>query len=404
MPIILFLAAQVIVPDPEGVYIDTEGVLQARDTGEHKRLTDLRKEARKLERQDSLVYVSLPRLFAEARELIETGKPLPDRIRHLDGMTRLRYVFVFEDDLVIAGPAEPFDATVPFRPLGKLSGRPVLHLDDLVTALRTDGAFGCTIVLTQEVIDRIGAKRKEVTADLKSAKTRPAAIAAMAEAGGTQEVQFFGAIEPSSRFAFVCVEADYHLKRLALGLDRVKGLASYMSLQETPDKTHRFWFETKYDALAASADGTAYELRGPSLQIRTRRTFSKDEDSPSDVAKRFTDAASARMDKLSEEVLPFADLANCTDLALAAALIREDKLAERAGWDLSWVLKSYPVGAMEVPKSAQTLVNCAMNGSMLILTSGGVLLDVGGAVRERVEAAPGAPARRPEASTLVTPR
>lgn len=400
----LLLALQAIVPDPEGVYLDADAVLQARDTAEHKRLAELRRAARKLEKQDNLVYVSLPRIFAEARACVEAGKPLPDRVRYLDGMTRLRYVFVYEDDLVIAGPAEPFEADVPFRPLGKLSGRPVLHLDDLVTAMRTEGAFGCTIVLTQEVIDRVGAKRKEVTAELKSPKTRAAAIAAMAEAAGTQEVQFFGAIEPSSRFAFVCVEADYHLKRLALGLDKVSGLASYLSLQKEPDKTHRFWFEAQYDALAATADGTAFELRGPSLQIRTRRTFTKDEDAPSEVAKRFTDAASARMDKLSEEVLPIADLANCTDLALVAALIRSDKLADRAGWDAAWILRDYPIGTMEVPKSAQTLVNASMNGSMLILTSGGVLLDVSGAAQNRIEAAPGAPARRPEGSTLVIPR
>ena len=66
-----------------------------------------------------MVYVSLPRLFAEARAKLDAGEKLPDDIRYLRGMTKLRYVFVYPDDkdLVIAGTAEPIDADFPGRPV-----------------------------------------------------------------------------------------------------------------------------------------------------------------------------------------------------------------------------------------------------------------------------------------------
>jgi len=162
-----------------GVYIDAEGVL--RSTGKpDDRLDALRAKAAKLPKDDKLVYVSLPRIFAEARKFREKGEPLPPEVRFLGGMVRLRYVFVFpeEKDLVIAGPAEPFDVDVAYRPLGRYTGRPVLQLDDLVTALRrvgpggSAGALGCTLEITQEIADRITRRRRSGTGRRRTSSGR----------------------------------------------------------------------------------------------------------------------------------------------------------------------------------------------------------------------------------------
>lgn len=412
-------AQGVIIPDPEGVYVDPNGVLKSRSQTTNKRLSELRKAAAKLQKDDQLCYISLPRLFAEARKTLEAGRPLPDRIRYLGGMVELKYVFVYpkEKDIVIAGPAEPFDSSVPFRPLGKYTGRPVLQLDDLVTALRTCGpgrtanAFGCTIQLTQDVVDRVRKKKKELTRLARDPKRRREMADAMAEAGGLQKVVFFG-LQSDSRYAFVCAEADYHLKRFALGLDRspVKQVKSYLAMQETPDKSHRFWFETRYDTLLVSKDGNAFELRGPSLQIKTRRSFTVDQDEKATaIARRFTSRASRHFEKLSESILPFADLANLADLALVAALIGTDKLHEKIGWDLSWVTdpKGYPAATMAVPKNALTLVNYHAGARMVIFSSGGVRLSLGEAVKNRAPDEKGTlkeNSRRPDEKSWILSR
>jgi hypothetical protein len=94
--------------DPQGVHVDAKGVLRNRTTDPDPRLAELWKNAKSLYKDGKFLYVSLPRLFAEARRAVEGGKGIPVDLRSLGGMTRLQYVFVYPDskDLVIAGPAE----------------------------------------------------------------------------------------------------------------------------------------------------------------------------------------------------------------------------------------------------------------------------------------------------------
>src|SRR5688572_10580766 len=274
--LVLVSAAPQQITPTLGVYIDAEGVLHT--TGKpDERLTALREKAAKLPKDDKLVYISLPKIFAEARRLKEKGEPLPADIRHLGGMTRLKYVFVFPDekDLVIAGPAEPFDLDVPYRPLGYLTGRPVLHLDDLATTLRhvgpggRTGALGCTLEVTQDIYDRIRKKTKEVGPKAPTIGNRRA-TELISEAAGPQPVKYIG-LAPDNRYAAVCIEADYLLKMFGLGLvdSPTPKVKSYMALSTTAGTPHRFAFECAYDPMGVSTDGLAYELRGASLKVVT---------------------------------------------------------------------------------------------------------------------------------------
>ena len=379
-----------------GVYIDAEGVL--RSTGKpDERLDALRAKAAKLPKDNKLVYISLPRIFAEARKHREKGEPLPSDIRFLGGMVRLKYVFVYPDekDLVIAGPAEPFDVDVAYRPLGRLTGRPVLQLDDLVTALRSvgpggqAGALGCTLEVTQEIFDRIQKKTKEVGPKAATIGNRRASEL-IAEAGGPQPVKYIG-LAPDNRYAAVCIEADYLLKMFGLGLidSPTPKVKSYMALSTLAHKPHRFAFECAYDPMGISTDGLAYELRGNSLKVESslysveKQDVKEGEISP--AATYFTRDLSRHFEEVSRHIPAFADLANLSDLAVLAALIGRDELHTKAGWDLAWVLdrtacKLEPVTA---PKSAQTLCNYRQSGSLTVFVAGGVLLAPASWVKER---------------------
>lgn len=394
--------------DPDGVYIDPEGVLRTRKVEDGKRLRDLRAAAKKEKAAGGLAFVSLPRLLAEARAAVEAGGKVPEELRLLGGIVRLQYVFVYPDakDLVIAGPAEPVDSSFPGRPVGKITGRPALQVDDLVVALRTCGpgkvqnAFGCTIELTAEVQKKLLEQWDKIKGDVKNQPAkRKELFAGLAAAGGLQPVEFFN-LTPETRFAFVCLEADYLLKRHALGLDLtpVKLAPSHLSLMTSTKKVaHRFWFETRYDPIRASADGNAFEIRGPSLQIKTRRKFSDDADDAEPEAKRYADAATEHFPKLAEALLPWADLANLSDLSLLAALIAADRLDQKAGWDLQWTLSGYPVPKVAVPESAGVLVNYSTTSNLLLWAGGGVKLSMAEAVKAReADAAVASKAARPE--------
>jgi hypothetical protein len=379
-----------------GVFIDAQGVL--RTTGKpDDRLETLRAKAAKLPKDDKFVYISLPRVLAEARALQEKGESLPSEIRHLGGMVRLKYVFVYPDekDLVIAGPAEPFDVDVPYRPLGKYTGRPVLHLSDFVTALRHVGpggptpALGCTLEITPEIFDRIQKKTKEVGPKApKIGNTRACEL--IAEAGGPQPVKYIG-LEPNNRYAAVCIEADYLLKMFGLGLfdSPSRKVKSYMALSTSAHKPHRFAFECAYDPMGVSPDGLAFELRGTSLKVDTslysveHQAVKEGEIAP--AAKYFARDLSRHFEDVSRHIPAFADLANLSDLAVLSALIAKEELHTKAGWDLAWTLApdGFKTDSVAAPTSALTLCNYRQYGNTTIFVAGGVLLSPGSFVKDR---------------------
>ena len=369
--------------DPQGVHVDAEGVLRSKTVDSDPRLAELWKSAKNLKKDDRLLYISLPRLFAEARKTVEAGKPLPDEIRYLGGMTKLQFIFVYpeEKDVVIAGPAEPFDTKVPYRPLGLVTGRPVLHFDDLVVALRAFASerkpdrLGCDIQITQEIADRIS---KKITAVGPAAQVTgfKKAAEAVAEAGGPQPVKFYG-VDPETRFAFVCVEADFRLKQLALGIyaSPVVKVLSYRNLMEKPEAAHRFSLESNYDALLVSPSGRAFQLKGPSLKIGgglLGKPDSKDEDM-SPAARKFKSLCNENFEALLRHIVCWSDLANLGDLSVLAALVGGE-VKEKAALDLSWVLdaKACAVARMAAPKSAMTQCSYKSDGKMAIFISGGV--------------------------------
>lgn len=374
------------IPDPQGVDLDAEGVIRLRETAVDPRLAEIRKKGVK---QGDLCYVSLPRLLAEAKKCVDEGRPIPDSIRYLGGLVKIQYVFVYpeEGDLVLAGRAEPFDTKVPFRPLGHLSGRPVLHLDDLIVALRACSSgkipprIGCDIEVTKEIVERCQAKLKELTPKAQEMGGKKVAEA-IAQAGGNQAVVYYS-IPADSRFAVVCAEADYLLKQLALGLLKspVSKVRSYNNMITKPERHHRFSLDSSYDALLVSPEGDAFELRGPSLKINTgllQRLGSQDGEM-SNAAKDFMNSCNKHFDEMSRHILSWADLANLSDLSVVAALIMKDGLHSKAKWDLSWVLdtKACAVGSVSPIKFAHRLCNHHYAGNMLLFTHGGVLINPG---------------------------
>jgi hypothetical protein len=375
-----------------GVYLDPDGTLHQRQTDTAGDLAVQRLRAKALNqppKAQAMTYVSLPRLLAQVRELAEQKKELPDDVRYLSGLTQLRYVFVYpaEHDVVLAGTSEPYDAASRNEPHGKLTGRPVLHLDDLVMALRNPGAFGCSLDPHPDSLNR----SNQVMRDLANS-TRAARMKGLKEAIGPQQVRLIGRMPADTRMAFVAVAADYKLKRLVLGLDPmpVPGVGS--PVDNTRAAGNRFWFEASYAPLLVSPDNDAYELRGPRLTLKAG-AFSFDPKGATETSKTFAKNFSAKLPQLATVVPLFADLQNVSDLAVVASLIRKDRLDQKAGLDLAWITSeaNYPISPIPTPKQAETLVNYT-NGSIV---AGGVLLDTSPVVAET--------AREPDTKNALKP-
>lgn len=384
-------SAQILPPfDPDnplsaGVQVDADGLLAVRRSTEDPKLLATRKAAflkaqrlaRAADDKDQLTYISLPRLFAEAKSHIDAGKELPEKLRYLDGMTKLRYVFVFpgESDLVIAGDAEPYDASNPARPIGLRTGRPVLRLDDLVVALRTVGpgrhhnTFGCSIDLPPGALKTVTDVMND-PANRRISKAKKSEL--LADSVGAQGVRFFG-VKADTQVAFVCVEADYILKRLAMGVDPTPVQAVRAVHQKEKLEYSRLWFTPSFEPLLVSADGNAFEIRGQSLKLNAsgdQRSQTDATPGTTNYAKQFT----KHFPQMAAAIPAFADLWNITDLALVAALIGQDRLHEKASWKLDWLLDEkagYPVPKVPVAREADTVANYRTG----VYVIGGVTLD-----------------------------
>ncbi len=365
-----------LISNPSGVYIDAEGVVHQRQADSSEELAKMRKQARDsaaTAKDPKLCYVSLPKLFLEVRELMAANKPIPDSLKYLGGMTQIRYVLLYpeEKDLIIAGPAEPVDAGVAVEPVGKRSGRPVMHLDDLVVALRDSAAprgtpFGCSIDLPPDSLKKFGEVLQN-SANVSRKELKEQAVRAI----GPQSVRVFGT-SADTRTAFVCVAADYKMKRLSMALDRCPVADVGNSVDNSDLASNRFWFEMMYEPILVSHEANAYEFRGQRLQLKAgAQEFDPKGATAAGIAfaKRFTQ----NVPGLASAMPIFADLQNLADLSLLASLIREDRLDRKAGWDFGWVMdvKGYPVGSVPVARTADTLVN--ITGQSMV--AGGVMLN-----------------------------
>jgi hypothetical protein len=388
------LRAQILpipIPQVPGVYVEQDGNVRSREMDQTKQLAELRARAKSVAQaanDPALSFVSLPKTFAAARAAIEAGKPVPDELRYLGGLTQVRYVLVYPDekDLIIAGPAEPFVVHEGgLYASGRRTGRPVMQLDDLVVAMRTAAdpkgrTFGCRIDPNPKSLEI----SKEVMAKY-ARKTRRERMDAMAKALGPQKVSVFGTAA-DTRLAFVCVAADYKLKRFALGLEPAASQATGIghAIDNTRSAMNRFWFETGFDPLRVSPAGDAFEFRGPRLKVQAG-AFDFDPRgatrTATDFAKKFNDRVPAVA--VAEPLV--AELQNIADLSLLATLIRHDRLDRRAGWDAAWLLDdhAYPVKKVPAPVTADTLVSAAAGS----IAAGGVRFStaqwVAEAARER---------------------
>ena len=306
-----------------GVAINPDGTVENRTVDPDKQLAEMRRrlaDSSAAERQASrdLKCISLPKLFAQAHELLAAGKPLPDDLKYLGGLTQIQYVFVYPEqkDIVIAGPAEAWLDGDSLEPVGKVSGRPVMQFFDLVAAMRTVNGlrgrtdfFGCSIDMppnSMETSDSVARKYEN--------RPTPELIAAMTKAMGPQKVSIIGTAD-DTRLALAMVAADYKLKRFTLGMEvtPVSGLGS--AFDGSRAAGCRFWFEPLYDPLVVSEDGNAYAIHGQRLQIKAGAQ-SFDTKGVTPRAKAFATTFTSKIPLLVKVEPAFADLQNIADLAL----------------------------------------------------------------------------------------
>jgi hypothetical protein len=330
--------------------------------------------------------VSLKAVAAAVAAAAKAATPLPAEVMYLGGLQRIDHVFVDPDagDIVLSGPADALIVNQTGDVVGAATGRPPLVLEDLVVALRAidatrNGGVSCSIDPTREGVANLQAllsRQGQVGGDPR------AMFAAMEKALGPQQVTVTG-VPTDSRMARVLVAADYRMKRIGMGLEPwgVAGLPSYLSMVPAGGKAAslpRFWLEAGYDPIARDADELAWRISGRRMECLTESDalaqggVERGKGAEDPIARKWCAAMTAHYDELADHQPIFAELLNCVDLAVVAALVEGRQLADRAGLDLQPLLAA-PLPEYDVPRTVPTVATGMKRGSSWVLTaSGGV--------------------------------
>lgn len=393
-----------IAIDPNGVLTQTDanGVFTKQvvfDPG--GRLTRARMENakaalnREVAKASPLRKVSLRRLEAAVESLLDRNRDLPEDIRYLAGLTRIRYVFFYPEsgDIVIAGPAEGWFEDLAGHHLGMKSGRPVLELQDLIVALRAFGPgksdlpmIGCSIDPTQEGLARMHEFLRQIRGPLDPTDPTIAdrIVNGLHDSLGMQKVRVMG-ISPKTHFARVLVEADYRMKLIGIGLERpaVKGFKAFVDLADgghmSRNAMQRWWFVPDYHCARISDDRLAIELVGEGVVLvgedevvgATGQRVGSGKASRASLA--YTKGFTQKYPEIARKTAIYAQMRSLIDMAIAAAHIQREDYYSKAGWNME-VLgdeEVLPVETLTAPVEVDTVVTSLFKNNRLVTPIGG---------------------------------
>lgn len=390
------LAGLIRAPAVGGVMINVDGVVSAPQVSVQRRLQQVHQQALAeipgdLKAWSNLRKVSLRRLEAVVKQQRAANfMALPDDVKYLAGLQRVRYIFVVpeQNDIILAGPAEGWQVDVLGNVVGVGTHRPVLLLDDLVVAFRAlrldPNGMTCSIDPTAEGIQQL----QQVVRRMRNMGDPQRTRQVIQQALGPQLVTIQG-VAPTTHLARVMLAADFRMKRLAMAFDKapVPGLPSYLELVKASGRgvqetTPRWWLAPWYEPLQTTPDGLTWEIRGQGVRCMTEQDLLRGDGSrqhtgrASAVAKRWADRLTETYDQLAAVDSAFGLLQNVMDLAVVAAIVEREGLLDRAGLELPYFLNDEITATYHAPKRVETQVNIIKKGrNWLISASGGVQLD-----------------------------
>ena len=377
-------------PPIAGVEVDATGVLRIKRVD--PRAAAARVAAARqnlpadLQRPSQLRKVSLNRLEAA---LAQSGQPT-DVMAAMAGLTGIEYVFFYPEsgDVVVAGPAEAFAEDAAGRIRGIESGRPVVLLEDMVTALRAfppaaapTKVISVSIDPTPEGLARLQQVLRSLGGQLPGGDVRQLAMH-LKNNLGMQTVTIRG-VPTSTHFAHVLVEADYRMKLIGIGLERLPmRFLSYVEranpVQVAANAMERWYFVPNYEGVTVSEDGLAMQLsqHGVKLVGENERVVGGQRQGSGRInraSQAFCNDFTKQYDRIAAAVPVYAELRNVIDASIAAAYIQQQDFYGQAGWEMPLLGDEarLPVETRNAAQQVETAVNAIWKGNRLLTPLGG---------------------------------
>ncbi|MGB7328039.1 MAG: DUF1598 domain-containing protein [Rubripirellula sp.] len=381
-----------------GIDVDARGVLRVKQFDARVAAQRLAAARAKLGAGDANVMVpsklrkiSLNRLEAAIADRIASGQSIEEEMQALAGLTAVQYVFYYPDtqDIVIAGPAEGFFADPTDRLIGMETGRPVVLLEDMVTALRAYAPGNQATSVISVSIDPTAEGLQAMQNFLASVRGRvqPSDAGRLA-AGlknnlGLQTVTFKG-IPTDTHFARVLVEADYRMKLIGIGLEKLPvRVQSYVDRASpasvAANAMERWYFQPNYDGVAVSEDGLAMKIQERGVQLvganeRVAAGGKRVKGGRANAASQaFCSDFTKHFNLIASRVRIYGELRQLIDVAIAAAYIQEQDFYGQASWDAAVLMDESKVSVETYtsPEQVETAVNAVWKGNTLMTPLGG---------------------------------
>ncbi|MEO1614521.1 MAG: DUF1598 domain-containing protein [Planctomycetota bacterium] len=377
-----------------GVDVDAKGVLRVRmvdpRVAKARLMAAQQQGDTDLMRGSQLRKVSLQRMEAAMQKQLSEEGVLGDEFLALAGLTSIQYVFYYPEtqDIVVAGPAEGFVLDPTDRYVGIKTGKPTVLTEDLVTALRAFSPNGPPTNVISVSIDptQEGLQRMQQFLGSVRGRVQPSDAARLAQGLknnlGMQTVSIRG-IPTDTHFARVLVEADYRMKLIGIGLERLP-----MRFQSYVDRANpsavaanameRWYFQPRYDGISVSEDGLAMKINERGVELvgenervaGGRRTITRRVNKASQAfCKDFTE----KFPEIASRVRIYAELRQLMDVSIAAAYIQEQDFYGQSQWTMP-VLgdeSAFSVQTYTAPEQVETAVNAVWRGNTLMTPLGG---------------------------------
>ncbi len=390
---------QVVGGTPNGVIVDAGGVLRHNSVADpNGRLQAARHAAaiaqlnKQVAAPSKLRKISLNRLESAIKALSERRAPIADEMKCLAGLTRVQYVFFYPEtnDIVLAGPSEGWVTDLVGRLRGLDSGRPILLLEDLVTALRAYPPTGkktnvimCSIDPTAEGLAKMQAFLRSIGSVNPNVGSAEEIVHGLRTSLGMQDIRV-GGVPATTHFAQVLIEADYRMKLIGIGIEKPPiRLASYVDKANpamvSKNALQRWYFMPDYQCVRVTADNTGMELVGDGVklvgedQVVLRDGSRKSNTRSNKASQSFVNDFTQKYPQLAAKVPVFAQLRNCIDLAVAAAFIQQQDYYGKSGWKAETFgdEQTCPVETLNAPLQVETTVAAVWRGARLMTPVGG---------------------------------
>lgn len=391
-----------------GVKVDADGILRNRSVADPSGQLNRQRASQAiatlnqdLAKTSDLRKVSLSRLQAELKRLQDAGQAIPDDLSYLAGLTSITHVFCYPEsgDIVVAGPAEGFFTDVNGHVRGVRSGQATVQLQHLLAALRaypqngqSQNQIGCSIDPTEEGLVRM---QKYVSSVNFVNPAQAAQIAqGVRDSLGMQKIRVMG-VAPETHAAHVLVEADYKMKIIGLGLERIQGVTAYIDKIRGGSKNGlvRWFLAPKYDCVKVSQDQLAMTLEGNAVELLTESEIvdqfgnrqALDDKNASLPSLAFCRSFTKNYEKIALADPVFSELSNVMDLAIVAAFIQNKDFYNLSGLKLDFLSdeKQLPINTLPAVRQVESVVTAVFKGNSLITpVSGGVSIEPELALKE----------------------